>query len=29
MDYGRAAELFTLDEFLLNVPIDVQRLQAA
>ncbi len=29
MDYARAAELFALEEFLLNVPIDVQRLLAA
>ncbi len=29
LDYRRAAELFALDEFLLNTPIDVQRLQDA
>jgi predicted NBD/HSP70 family sugar kinase len=29
MDYARSAELFALEEFLLNVPIDVQRLMAA
>jgi predicted NBD/HSP70 family sugar kinase len=29
MDYARAAELFALEEFLVNAPIDQQRLLAA